>query len=60
MTNMPKRPRRADLTATSEQNRIELSEEQLIRVVGGSRKAGSTPVEYLKIKLEEVIITSVS
>jgi len=37
---------------------VELAEADLDQVAGG-RKAGEKPLEYLKIKLTDVIITSV-
>jgi hypothetical protein len=47
-----------DLVKTSKSGDVELSEQELSRVTGGTGK--QKPVEYLKVKLDEVIITSVS
>jgi len=44
------------LTTTTNEGKIELTEEELSRVTGG-RKAGKEPIEYIKIKLQEVFIT---
>jgi len=46
-----------DLVKTTNSGDVELTEEELKRVTGGA--TGKPPIEYLKIKLEEVIITSV-
>ena len=46
-----------DLVKSSSAAPVELSESDLEKVAGG-RKAGEKPVEYLKIKLTDVIITS--
>ena len=48
-----------DLVKTSTEASVELSESDLEKVAAG-RKAGEKPLEYLKIKLEDVIITSVT
>jgi hypothetical protein len=46
---------RDELSKTTDEGKIELHEQELGRVTGsGARKAGGTPVEYLKIKLSEV------
>jgi hypothetical protein len=46
---------RDELAKTTDEGKIELQEHELSRVIGGGvRKAGGTPVEYLKIKLSEV------
>jgi hypothetical protein len=55
MNDTPK-PSPDHLTTTTNDGKIELSEEELGRVTGG-RKAGEQPVEYLKIKLTDVFIT---
>ena len=47
-----------NLVKTSAEGSIELSESDLEKVAAG--KTGEKPLEYLKIKLEDVIITSVS
>jgi hypothetical protein len=47
---------RDELTKTTDENKIELQEEDLNRVVGG-RKAGEKPVEFLKIIMKDLIIT---
>jgi len=44
------------LTATTDEGRIELTEEELIRVAGG-RKAGGTQT-YYKLDLEQAFITN--
>lgn len=44
-------------TTTTDQGKIELQEQELSRVTGG-RKAGEKPLEFLKIKLTEVFISS--
>jgi hypothetical protein len=51
MRNAPKSLLRDGLAATTDEGKIELIEEQLSRVIGGS-------AEYLKIKLTDVIISS--
>jgi hypothetical protein len=53
---MSKTSVRNRLTMTTDENKIELKEEELNRATGGVRKAGGSPVEYLKIKLTDVII----
>jgi len=45
-----------DLVKSSSAAPVELSETDLEKVAGG-RKAGEQPVEYLKIKLTDVIIS---
>ena len=45
-----------DLVKSSSAAPVELSETELEKVAGG-RKAGKQPVEYLKIKLTDVIIS---
>ena len=45
-----------NLVKTSADAPVELSESDLEKVAAG-RKAGEKPVEYLKIKLEDVIIS---
>ena len=47
------------LTTTTDQGKIELREEELSRVTGGAAKKGGTkPVEYLKIEMHDIFITS--
>ena len=47
------------LTMTTSEGKIELKEEELSRVTGGTvRKAGKAPLEFLKIKLTEVFVSS--
>jgi len=45
-----------DLVKSSSSAPVELSESDLEKVAGG-RKAGEKPIEYLKIKLTDVIIS---
>jgi hypothetical protein len=45
-----------NLVKTSAEGSVELSESDLEKVAAG-RKAGDKPLEYLKIKLEDVIIS---
>ena len=45
-----------DLVKASSTAPVELSESDLENVAGG-RKAGEKPVEYLKIKLSDVLIS---
>lgn len=47
-----------NLVQSSSTARVELSESELDKVNGG-RKAGEQPKEYLKIKLEDIQISSV-
>ena len=47
-----------DLTKTTNKGDVELSEEELKRVTGGGQ--GTKPVEYLKVKLNDIIVTSVT
>jgi hypothetical protein len=49
---------RDQLTTTTDQGKIELQEQELSRVTAGGRKAGEKPLEFLKIKLTEVFISS--
>jgi hypothetical protein len=56
MSNASKTSRRDCLTTTTNEGRIELTEEELSRVAGG-RKAGGRPVEYLKIKFQDILIS---
>jgi hypothetical protein len=44
-----------DLTKTTKKGDVELSEEELKRVTGGTK--GKEPVEYLKVKLNDILIT---
>jgi hypothetical protein len=37
---------------------LDLPEEQAEEVKGGRRKAGDAPLEYIKVRLEEVRVTS--
>jgi len=48
-----------DLVKSSSTAPVELAETDLENVSGGGRKAGDKPLEYLKIKLEDVIISGV-
>ena len=57
MTNAPKSSRR-HLTTTTDEGKINLTEQELSRVTGGIRKAGGSPMEYLKINMTEVVIAS--
>ena len=46
------------LLKTSKKGDIELTEQELGKVTGGQiTRTGKAPVEYLKIKLNDVIIT---
>ena len=45
-----------NLVKTSAEGSVELAESDLEKVAAG-RKAGDKPLEYLKIKLEDVIIS---
>jgi len=47
------------LTMTTTEGKIELKEEELSRATGGLavRKAGKTPIEFLKIKLNDVLVS---
>lgn len=51
------------LVKTSAEGAVELSETELSQVAGGGKNKTPTtktePLEYLKIKLEDVLITSV-
>jgi hypothetical protein len=51
---------RDHLTATTDHGKIELHEADLNRVVGGAGKKGEKPLEFLKIKLTQVFVTSPS
>jgi hypothetical protein len=48
-----------DLVKSSSAAPVELAETDLEKVSGGGRKAGDKPLEYLKIKLEDVIVSGV-
>ena len=55
MTTIKTSEIRDELSKTTDEGKIELHEQELGRVTGSrARKAGGTPVEYLKIKLSEV------
>jgi hypothetical protein len=54
MTNAPKSSRRDHLTTTTDESKIDLTEEELSRVTGG-RKAGGS--QFLTYKLPEVLIS---
>jgi hypothetical protein len=54
MNRTYKSPRRDHLTLTTQGGKIELTEEELTRVTGGAR------LEYLKIKMQEVLISGVN
>jgi len=54
MNHTYKSPRRDHLTLTTQGGKIELTEEELTRVTGGAR------LEYLKIKMQEVLISGVN
>lgn len=47
-----------DLTKTTAKGNVELTEEELVNVAGGVRKAGGTQLEYLKIKLDDIQVSS--
>ena len=59
MNTMSKSSLRDRLTMTTSEGKIELKEEELSRVTGGLvvRKAGKTPIEFLKIKLNDVLVS---
>jgi len=58
MTDAPKSSQRDHLTATTDEGKIELTEEELNRVAGGKGAAGGQlKVEYLKIKFSDVLIS---
>ena len=53
-----KKPATAEtLIQSSEQASVELSEQGLETVTGGVRKAGEKPVEYLKITMNDALIS---
>ena len=54
MTNAPKSSRRDHLTTTTDESKIDLTEQELSRVAGG-RKAGGS--QFLTYKLPEVLIS---
>jgi hypothetical protein len=59
VNTMSKFSLRDRLTMTTSEGKIELKEEELSRVTGGTvRKAGKAPLEFLKIKLTEVFVSS--
>jgi hypothetical protein len=47
------------LLKTSKRGAVELTEQELGKVTGG-RRAGTAPVEFLKVKLNDVILTHVT
>ena len=55
MTNAPKSSRRDLLTTTTDEGKIDLTEQELSRVTGGGRKAGGS--QFLTYKLPEVLIS---
>jgi len=59
MNTMSKSSLRDRLTMTTSEGKIELKEEELSRATGGLavRKAGKTPIEFLKIKLNDVLVS---
>jgi hypothetical protein len=57
--SLPLKPSRRDpLATTAGEREIELTEQELTRVCGG-RKAGERPIEYLVIKMSDILITGV-
>ena len=48
------------LVKTSAEAPVALSEVELEKVAAGVRKAGEKPLEYLKVELENTLITSYS
>lgn len=58
MRSAPISPRRDNLTTTTGDGKIELTEEELSRAAGGGKAAQT--IEYLKIKLTEVYVSSCS
>jgi bacteriocin-like protein len=52
--NAPKSSRRDHLTTTTDESKIELTEQELSRVIGG-RKAGGS--QYLTYKLTDTLIS---
>ena len=48
------------LVKTSAEGSVELSETELQQVTGGKDKVKSQPLEYLKVEMKDVLITSVS
>jgi hypothetical protein len=60
VTNAPKSSRRDLLTTTTDEGKIDLTEQELSRVTGGGRKAGGSHTDYLTYKLPEVLISGYS
>jgi hypothetical protein len=49
---------RDELSKTTDEGKIELHEQELGRATGGVRKAGGTPVEYLKVRMSDLFVTN--
>jgi hypothetical protein len=56
---MPKSSLREELTMTSDDAKIELTEQELSRTTGGRGKTSEKPLEFLTITMEDIIISSV-
>ena len=54
----PKTASADDLPKTTAKGNMELTEEELVNVAGGVQKAGGTQLEYIKIKLDDVQVSS--
>jgi len=57
MTQNKKSSTPETLIKSSEQGSVELAEQGLEKVTGGVRKAGEKPVEYLKITMNDALIS---
>jgi len=54
---MPQFSTREELTMTTDDAKIELTEQDLSRITGGRGKSSEKPLEFLTITMEDIIIS---